>query len=87
MNSQPPGEQLRKLHIRVGITTRDVESGSQKIAEEEKNQEFQISNAWLTSPVSSPLFVDRQRDNALKNQNFLNPCWRFVRQLTPRLEQ
>ncbi len=48
MNLQPPGDSLRRLRIRLGITTRDVENLSQKIAEEEKNPEFQISNAWLT---------------------------------------
>lgn len=53
MNSLPPGEQLRKLRIRLGITTREVESRSQRIAEEEKNQEFQISNAWLTQLENS----------------------------------
>jgi len=53
MNLQPPGEQLRKLRIRLGITTRDVESRSQRIAETEKNQEFQISNAWLTQLENS----------------------------------
>jgi transcriptional regulator with XRE-family HTH domain len=53
MNGRPPGEQLRKLRIRLGITTRDVENLSQKIAEEEKNSEFQISNAWLTQLENS----------------------------------
>jgi len=53
MNSPRAGEQLRKLRIRLGITTRDVESISQRIAEEEKNQEFQISNAWLTQLENS----------------------------------
>src|SRR3974390_2766367 len=53
MNSRPPGDQLRKLRIRLGITTRDVENLSQKIAEEEKNPEFQISNPWLTQLENS----------------------------------
>jgi transcriptional regulator with XRE-family HTH domain len=53
MNSQPPGDPLRRLRIRLGITTRDVENLSQKIAEEEKNPEFQISNAWLTQLENS----------------------------------
>jgi transcriptional regulator with XRE-family HTH domain len=53
MNPRPPGDQLRKLRIRLGITTRDVENLSQKIAEEEKNTEFQISNAWLTQLENS----------------------------------
>jgi transcriptional regulator with XRE-family HTH domain len=53
MNPRPPGDQLRKLRIRLGITTRDVENLSQKIGEEEKNPEFQISNAWLTQLENS----------------------------------
>ena len=48
MSPQPPGDHLRALRFRLGITTRDVESLSQKIAEEEGNPEFAISNAWLT---------------------------------------
>ena len=53
MHPRPPGDQLRKLRIRLGITTRDVESLSLRIAEEEKNPEFQISNAWLTQLENS----------------------------------
>jgi transcriptional regulator with XRE-family HTH domain len=53
MNARPPGDQLRKLRIRLGITTRDVENLSAKIAEDEKNPEFQISNAWLTQLENS----------------------------------
>src|SRR5271168_4968958 len=53
MNPRPPGDQLRKLRIRLGITTRDVETLSQIIAEDEKNPEFQISNAWLTQLENS----------------------------------
>lgn len=43
-----PGEQLKDLRSRLGITTRDVTEKSQRIAEAEGNQEFYISNAWLT---------------------------------------
>jgi transcriptional regulator with XRE-family HTH domain len=53
MNPRAAGDQLRKLRIRLGITTRDVENLSQKIAEEEKNPEFQISNPWLTQLENS----------------------------------
>lgn len=53
MNPRSPGDQLRKLRIRLGISTRDVENLSQKIAEEENNPEFQISNAWLTQVENS----------------------------------
>jgi transcriptional regulator with XRE-family HTH domain len=43
-----PGERLRELRLRSGITTREVEEQSQHIAETERNPEFYISNAWLT---------------------------------------
>jgi transcriptional regulator with XRE-family HTH domain len=43
-----PGEQLKDLRSRLGITTRDVTEKSQRIAEAEGNDEFYISNAWLT---------------------------------------
>lgn len=43
-----PGEQLKDVRNRLGITTREVEELSRKIAEEEGNPEFYISNAWLT---------------------------------------
>src|SRR5208337_5663141 len=37
----------------LGLATRDVENLSQRIAEEERNAEFQISNAWLTQLENS----------------------------------
>jgi len=43
-----PGEQLKDLRSRLGITTRDVTERSQRIAAAEGNEEFYISNAWLT---------------------------------------
>ena len=43
-----PGEQLRELRDRLGITTREVEEFSRTIAEDSQNEEFYISNAWLT---------------------------------------
>ena len=42
------GERLRDLRNRLGITIRQVEDYSRKIAEAEMNDEFFISNAWLT---------------------------------------
>ncbi|MGH9776508.1 MAG: helix-turn-helix domain-containing protein [Candidatus Acidiferrales bacterium] len=42
------GQQLREARARLGITTREVEEYSRKIADEESNDEFYISNAWLT---------------------------------------
>lgn len=43
-----PGEQLRELRNRLGVTTREVEEFSRTIAEDCANEEFYISNAWLT---------------------------------------
>lgn len=43
-----PGEQLKELRSRLEISTRDVTEKSQRIAEAEGNDEFYISNAWLT---------------------------------------
>ncbi len=42
------GEQLKEFRNRLGITTREVEEFSRKIAESESNEEFYVSNAWLT---------------------------------------
>jgi transcriptional regulator with XRE-family HTH domain len=47
-NSMRAGEQLKDLRNKLGITTRDVEEYSRKIAEVEGNEDFCISNAWLT---------------------------------------
>src|ERR1700690_4442222 len=43
-----PGEQLKELRNRLGVTTREVEEFSRTIAEDSQNEEFYISNAWLT---------------------------------------
>jgi transcriptional regulator with XRE-family HTH domain len=43
-----PGDQLRELRNRLGVTTREVEEFSRSIAEDRQNEEFYISNAWLT---------------------------------------
>jgi transcriptional regulator with XRE-family HTH domain len=42
------GDQLRELRNRLGVTTREVEEFSRTIAEDQQNEEFYISNAWLT---------------------------------------
>jgi len=43
------GKRLRQIRIRLGMTTRDVPSYSQRISsEEEENEDYCISNAWLT---------------------------------------
>src|ERR1700691_3385748 len=43
-----PGEQLREIRNRLGVTTREVEEFSRTIAEDRQNEEFYISNAWRT---------------------------------------
>lgn len=43
-----PGEELKEIRTRLGITTREVEERSKKIAAQEKNAAFLISNSWLT---------------------------------------
>jgi transcriptional regulator with XRE-family HTH domain len=43
-----PGDSLRELRNRLGVTTREVEEFSRTIAEGQQNEEFYISNAWLT---------------------------------------
>ncbi len=53
MTLRSPGDHLREMRSRLGITTRDVETLSQKVAEDENNPEFQISNAWLTQIENS----------------------------------
>jgi transcriptional regulator with XRE-family HTH domain len=43
-----PGEQLKELRNRLEISTREVEEHSRRIAELENNEEYYVSNAWLT---------------------------------------
>src|ERR1700745_2228467 len=45
MNS---GKNLKELRARLGITVREVEEESQKIAEAQRNSEFFVSNNGLT---------------------------------------
>jgi len=42
------GERLRQYRERLGLTTRDVESRSARIAEDRHNREFYLSHAWVT---------------------------------------
>lgn len=42
------GEQLRELRNRLGVSTREVEDFSRAIADDCQNEEFYISNAWLS---------------------------------------
>lgn len=48
-----PGEKLKDMRARLGVTTRDVSELSQQIAEREGNPEYHISNAWLTQIENS----------------------------------
>jgi transcriptional regulator with XRE-family HTH domain len=43
-----PGDYLKQKRNRLGITTREVEELSRKVAFDSGNEEFYISNAWLT---------------------------------------
>lgn len=43
-----PGEHLRDLRNKLGVTTREVEEFSRAIADDRQNEEFHISNAWIT---------------------------------------
>src|SRR5258706_99022 len=47
------GEHLKELRLRLGMTTRDVADLSQRIVDSEGNEEFHISNAWLTEIENS----------------------------------
>ena len=42
-----PGERLRQIRFRLGITTRDVDQISRKIAEQENNPDYVISHARM----------------------------------------
>src|SRR5258708_12775599 len=42
------GEEMKEIRTRLRITTREVAERSKKIAEQEKNPAFLISNSWLT---------------------------------------
>jgi transcriptional regulator with XRE-family HTH domain len=43
-----PGQNLKELRARLGISLREVEEQSQKIAEAQGSPEFFVSNNWLT---------------------------------------
>lgn len=43
-----PGNRLKELRSQLGISLREVEQESHKIAEEHGNPEFVVSNHWLT---------------------------------------
>lgn len=43
-----PGERLRNIRTRLGLTTRNVEAFSRRISNAEENEYYCISSAWLT---------------------------------------
>src|SRR6202789_3347934 len=51
-----PGESLKQIRNRLRITTRDVEELSRKVAVDLSNDEFYISNAWLTQLENTSSF-------------------------------
>ena len=53
MSFLSPNQRLKELRSRLGITTREVAVLSQRIADEEGNLEFHISNPWLTQVENS----------------------------------
>jgi transcriptional regulator with XRE-family HTH domain len=48
VKSTNPGNSLKELRKRLGITVREVEEESQRIANAQRNSEFFVSNNWLT---------------------------------------
>ncbi len=48
-----PGDQLRDIRNKLGLTTREVEEFSRNISEDCNNEEYYISNAWLTQLENS----------------------------------
>jgi transcriptional regulator with XRE-family HTH domain len=47
VRTKTPGERLRHTRIRLGLTTRDVDELSRKIATEKANEDFTVSHARL----------------------------------------
>jgi len=52
-----PEIRLRELRNRLGITTREVDEFSRKLAGRTGSQEFYISNAWLTQLENKDLVL------------------------------
>lgn len=47
------GQELKELRLRLGMTTRHVTDLSQKVVASEENEEFRISNPWLSEIENS----------------------------------
>lgn len=41
------GKRLKQLRVRLGLSTRDVELRSKRIAQERRSQEFYLSHSWV----------------------------------------
>ena len=46
--NQIAGKWLKSLRVRLGLSTRDVQGISQKIATDKQNHEFYLSHNWVT---------------------------------------
>jgi transcriptional regulator with XRE-family HTH domain len=55
MTPQQNSERLKELRLRAGLTTRDVQSLSRKIADSRRNPRFVVSHGWLTNIENSGL--------------------------------
>jgi len=67
------GERLRALRKSLGLSTRDVEEKSQRIAEERHNQEYHISHGWVTDIENgkfTPSIYKLQTLSAIYNRRF-----------------
>lgn len=42
------GARLKEMRVRLGLSTRNVETRSQKIADDRHNREFHLSHTWVT---------------------------------------
>jgi transcriptional regulator with XRE-family HTH domain len=42
------GKRLKELRLRLGLSTRDVETGSRRIARDRESEEYYISHSWVT---------------------------------------
>ena len=48
-----PGEKLKDLRLRLGMTVRDVTDLSQRVVDSEGNEEFRVSTTWLSEIENS----------------------------------
>jgi hypothetical protein len=58
------GKRLKELRERLGLSTRDVEAKSHRIADEKRNREFYVSHAWVTDIKTAALIRGCSRSTA-----------------------